>query len=182
MGMAAPIYYTADMVRQLPDDGNRYEVVYGELLVTPSPRMWHQALVGRLVVALGAYLRTEPVGEVLTAPADISWGRDVLVQPDVFVVTRGEARTLDWTKVRTPLLIAEILSPSSKRADRFTKRRRYQEQGIPCYWGVDGDERLVELWTPEAEQPTVERDRVVWHPMGAGRPCMVELAWLFRPI
>jgi hypothetical protein len=45
MGMAAPIYYTADMVRAMPDDGNRYEVVYGELLVTPAPRLWHQALV-----------------------------------------------------------------------------------------------------------------------------------------
>ncbi len=45
MGMAAPVYYTADMVRAMPDDGNRYEVVYGELLVTPSPRPWHQIVV-----------------------------------------------------------------------------------------------------------------------------------------
>src|SRR5213083_1003853 len=78
MGMAAPTYYTADMVRALPDDGNRYEVVHGELLVTPSPRLWHQTLVGRLYSALEGYLRDQPVGEALTAPADISWGRHVL--------------------------------------------------------------------------------------------------------
>jgi Uma2 family endonuclease len=79
MGMLAPVYYTADMVRALPDDGNRYEVVYGELFVTPAPRLWHQKVVGRLVVALDTYLQHEAVGEVLHAPADISWGRDVLV-------------------------------------------------------------------------------------------------------
>jgi len=86
MGMVAPVYYTADMVRALPDDGNRYEVVHGELLVTPAPRLWHQKLVGRLYSALEGYLRDQPVGEAFTAPADISWGRHVLVQPDVFVV------------------------------------------------------------------------------------------------
>jgi hypothetical protein len=52
MGMAAPVYYTAEMVRALPEDGNRYEAVFGELLVTPAPRVWHQAIVSRLVEAL----------------------------------------------------------------------------------------------------------------------------------
>src|SRR2546425_8497535 len=82
MGMAAPIYWTAEMFRQLPDDGNRYEVVYGELLVTPAPRLNHQLLVSRLAVAIAKYLEHESVGVMLTSPADISWGQDVLVQPD----------------------------------------------------------------------------------------------------
>jgi Uma2 family endonuclease len=72
MGMAAPVYYTADMVRAMPDDGNRYEVVYGELLVTPAPRPWHQVIVQRLSLALGIYVQREPVGLVLSSPADIS--------------------------------------------------------------------------------------------------------------
>src|SRR5699024_459180 len=91
MGMAVPVYFTADMVRALPDDGNRYEVVYGELLVTPAPRPFHQILVKRLSYALEGYLRSRPIGELLTSPADISWGPDVLVQPDVFVVPPEEA-------------------------------------------------------------------------------------------
>ncbi len=113
MGMAAPIYYTADMVRALPEDGNRYEVVYGELLVTPAPRMWHEVVQRRLLTALDGYLRVHPVGEVLGSRGDISWGPDVLVSPDVFVVTMGEARTMDWSRVRDLLLVAEVLSPSS---------------------------------------------------------------------
>jgi Uma2 family endonuclease len=183
MGMAAPTYWTAEMVRQLPDDGNRYEVVYGELLVTPVPRLSHQLLVSRLAVAVAGYLEHEPVGIMLTSPADISWGlRDVLVQPDVFVIPPNEARTGDWTRLRSLLLVIEVLSPSTARADRFTKRRRYQEAGVPLYWIVDGEEQRVEVWTPDATFPVIETERLVWHRAGAGRPFTLELAELFRPI
>jgi len=182
MGMAAPTYFTADMVRALPDDGNRYEVVYGELLVTPAPRLWHQELIGRLAAALRRYLEEQPIGVALSSPADISWGRLVLVQPDVFVIPLGEARLQDWSKIRHLLLAVEVLSPSSTRADHFTKRRLYQERGVPVYWMVDGDQRLVEVWTPELEVPVVERERLSWHPTGAGRSLSMELRELFRPI
>ena len=182
MGMAAPIYYTADMVRAMPEDGNRYEVVYGELLVTPAPRLWHQVLVQRLTVAIELYLRTEPVGLVLTSPADISWGKDVLVQPDVFVIPTEEGRTLSWTRIRTLLLVAEVLSPSTTRGDRFLKRVRYREAAVPTYWVVDGDERSIEVWSPSDDFPTIERERLLWQPSGAGRPFTLSLEELFRPV
>jgi Uma2 family endonuclease len=180
--MPSPIYYTAEMVRALPDDGNRYEVVYGELLVTPAPRLWHQDLVMRLSVALGDYLRRVPAGRLLGSPADISWGDDDLLQPDLFVIPLEEARTLEWRKVRTLLLAIEVLSPSTARFDRFTKRRRYQEAGVPVYWIVDGDERVVEVWTPEAKLPEIERDRIRWQPAVAAEPFTIDLGELFRPI
>ncbi len=182
MGMAAPTYWTADMVRQLPDDGSRYEVVYGELLVTPAPRLDHQLLVSRLLQALGNYLAHEPVGIVLTSPADISWGQDVLVQPDLFVVTHAEARSREWSRIRSLLLVVEVLSPTTARADRFTKRRRYQEAGVPLYWVVDGEQRRVETWTPGAEFPMNETERLVWHRAGAAQPFTLHLAELFRPV
>ena len=182
MGMAAPTYWTAEMVRHLPDDGNRYEVVFGELLVTPAPRLDHQLLVSRLAVAIAKYLEQEPVGVMLTSPADISWGRDVLVQPDVFVVPREEAASHEWSRIRTLLLVVEVLSPSTARADRFTKRRRYQEAEVPWYWVVDGEEQRVEVWTPGAELPAIEAERLVWRPAGAGQPFTLALAELFRPV
>ena len=182
MGMAAPIYYTAEMVRAMPDDGNRYEVVYGELLVTPAPRPWHQVLVQRLMVALAAYLDREPAGLVLSSPADISWGPDVLVQPDVFMVPTDEARTLTWSRMRTLLLVAEVLSPSSLKGDRFLKRLRYREAGVPLYWLVDGDERTVEVWTPADDFPTIERERLQWRPAAAAEPFTLRLEELFRPL
>ena len=182
MGMAAPAYFTAEMVRAMPDDGNRYEVVYGELLVTPAPRVWHQFIVQRLSFALGNYLAREPAGVVLCSPADISWGPDVLVQPDVFVVNPAEARTLEWERMRSLLLVAEVLSASSTRADRFLKRVRYREAGVPLYWVVDGDDRSVEVWTPADDFPTVEREQLVWHPPGAREPFRLSLEELFRPV
>jgi Uma2 family endonuclease len=182
MGMAAPVYYTAEMVRAMPEDGNRYGVVYGELLVTPAPRLWHQVVVQRLSVALDLYLRNEPVGVVLSSPADISWGPDVLVQPDVYVATLDEIRTLTWSRVQTLLLVAEVLSPSSSRGDRILKRIRYRQAGVPLYWVVDGDEMLVEVWTPSDDFPRIQRQRLVWNPSGAREPFILSLEELFRPL
>lgn len=182
MGMAAPIYHTADMVRALPDDGNRYETVHGELLVTPAPRADHQYVVTRLVTRLDNYLTRYPVGQVLPSPADISWAPDVLIQPDIFVVAIEEARTFDWLQMKTLLLAIEVLSPSTRRYDRFTKRRVYQEFGVAWYWMVDIEERAVEVWTPEASLPTIERERVVWQPQGAAESLTIPLADILPPV
>lgn len=182
MGMAAPIFYTAQMVRALPEDGNRYETVRGELLVTPAPRVWHEEIVFRLAIALREYLRAEPVGHAFGSRSDISWGPDTLVEPDVFVAPLEEVRTLDWAQVKNLLLVVEVLSPSSRRADRFTKRVEYQRQNIPCYWIVDPDECQVETWSPADTFPQVERERLIWHPAGAAHPFVLSLEELFRPI
>ena len=182
MGMAAPIYWTAEMVRALPDDGNRYELVHGELLVSPSPRLWHQRLVGRLHLALGEYLRGHPVGEVLIAPADISWGDEhVLTQPDIFVLPALASSTEHWKDLRHLLLVAEVLSSSTARNDRFVKRPEYQRRGVPTVWLIEGDDRYVEVWTPEAAFPVIVRERLIWHPDGAREPFTLELAQLFGP-
>lgn len=182
MRMVAPLYYTADMVRALPDDGKRYETVHGELFVTPAPRAWHQEIVFRIGESVRAYLREERVGHQFNSPADISWAPDVLVQPDVFVVPLDHARTMDWRAMQTLLLAVEVLSPSTTRADRFAKRRLYQEARVPLYWIVDADAEAIEVWTPEALFPQTEHEAVEWHPAGAARPFHVELAELFRPI
>ena len=182
MGMAAPIFYTAEMVRALPDDGNRYETVRGELLVTPAPRLWHEEIVTRLVLALRQYLVAEPVGHAFGGRSDISWGPDTLVQPDVLVAPINEVRTLNWAHVKNLLLVIEVLSPSSRRADRFTKRIEYQRQNIPCYWIIDADEHQVEVWTAADTFPALERERLVWHPSEASHPFIISLEELFRPI
>ena len=182
MGMAAPVYYTADMVRALPDDGNRYETVHGELLVTPAPRPLHQLVLERVRGAVWTYLERYPVGLLLSSPADLSWGPDILVQPDLFVVDLEEARALEWARMQTLLLAVEVLSPSTARYDRFTKRRLYQEVGVARYWIVDPQARLVEVWAPADTFPATEETRLTWHPAGAAEPFALELAEVFRPV
>jgi Uma2 family endonuclease len=182
MGMAAPLYYSAEMVRALPEDGNRYETVHGELLVTPAPRAWHQEVLLRLLVRLHSYIEASHCGHLFQSPADISWGPDILVQPDLFVVDIKEARSLDWSQMKTLLLTIEVLSPKTARYDRFTKRRLYQEVGIPDYWIVDPDGKRVEVWTPESQFPTVELEKVRWKPEGVNEGFLLDLEELFKPI
>ena len=182
MGMAAPVYYTADMVRALPNDGNRYETVHGELLVTPAPRALHQLVVQRLLRALGDYLDRYPVGVVCQSPADISWGDDTLVQPDLFVVDTEQARTMDWAQMKTLQLVIDVSSPSTAGHDRFTKRRLYQEQRISLYWIVDVDSATIEVWRPELQFPEIERERVSWQPAEAVAPLTIDLSDLLKPL
>ena len=80
------------------------------------------------------------------------------------------------------LLSIEVLSPSTSRYDRFTKRRLYQDVGIPLYWNVDPEGRSVEVWTPSATFPVVMKERVVWEPKGVNARCVVELKGLFEPL
>jgi len=175
-------YFTVEILDQLPDDGNRYEVVYGELLVTPAPRWDHQELVARLFLVLHHYLERFPFGHPVMSPADVRWGRDTGMQPDLFVVPKTVARTMDWRQIRELLLVIEVVSPSSARADRFTKRRRYQEAGVPLYWVVDPEAQAVEIWTAEDTFPAITKSTVIWAPTDAAEPLVLELGELFKPM
>jgi Uma2 family endonuclease len=93
----------------------------------------------------------------------------MLVQPDVFVVPAEQAGRERWADIRSLLLVVEVLSPSTSKADRFLKRRRYQEAGVPLYWIVDAEAGQVEIWTPSDLFPVLERERLVWLPH-PGRP------------
>ena len=182
MGMAAPVYYSAEMVRNIPDDGNRYETVLGELLVTPAPRPLHQRVVLGWARVLADYVDEHGGGEVFVSPGDISWSPDTLVQPDVFVVDLAEARTGEWSMMKNLMLVVEVLSPGTTRQDRFAKRRLYQEVGVPLHWIVDPEQKIVEVWTPRAQFPSIERERLVWTQESAAESCVLDLEELFKPI
>ena len=175
----APAYHTAEMVRSLPDDGNRYELVHGELLMSPSPRPTHQRVVSRLFLAIGFFCEKHGCGEVMSSPADISWSEDTLVQPDLFVITPREAGGRDWSEIRTLDLVVEVLSPSTAKQDRFQKRKLYQLQGVGTLWLVDAELKQVEVWTPDAAFPKVETARVSWTPPGAAASLVIELSTIF---
>ena len=182
MGMPAQTqpYYTVDEVLAFPEDGNKYELIYGELVVSPTPRFWHQKIVMRLTHILHAYCQRETVGHVFNVGADLSWGRrDVITQPDVFVLSLEDSGIDQWAEVRHVPLIAEVLSPSTARHDRFGKRLVYRDQRVDTYWIVDADNHSVEVWTPDAQFPHVEREHITWSPTGVTEPLQIVLAELF---
>ncbi|HEX6807113.1 MAG TPA: Uma2 family endonuclease [Gemmatimonadaceae bacterium] len=164
---AAAHRWTADEVRALPDDGNRYELVSGELVVTPSPRGMHQVAVSELMWRIRAWLERTGAGHVLASPADISLGEDEVLQPDVFVYrTAGGGHLRNWDDISELVLVIEVLSPSTARYDRQLKRRRYQRARVPEYWIFDIDSRLVERWRPDDERPELLTERLTWEPAG----------------
>ena len=184
MGMAhSSGGWTAEMVRALPDDGNRYEVVGGQLLVTPAPVWRHQLALGRLYRALDQYVREHSLGEAIFAPADIEFDERNLVEPDLFVVPLVQgAVPRDWLEAGRLLLTVEVLSPTTARRDRFIKRRLYQARGVPEYWIVDLDARLIERWMPDQERPDVLAGRITWQPDPRLTPFELDLAAYFSDV
>lgn len=172
--------YTVEEVLAFPSDGNRYELVHGELLVSPAPRVAHQVVLGRFHIKLASYLEPlSSIAQVFLSPADISWGPEDLVQPDIFVVPTHEISGT-WKTFQTLLLAVEVLSPSTARYDRITKRRRYQEQGVVTYFAVDADARLVEVWHPRDDRPEIVTDRLTWRVSPQAPELVIELDELFR--
>ena len=171
--------YTVEEVLAFPNDGNRYELVDGELLVTPAPRYGHQDVLGRLYVQVARYLEAYPEFHVMFSPADITWEGESLVQPDLFVFPMSQASE-DWQAIKTLLLAVEVVSPSSARGDRLVKRRLYQRQGVLTYWIVDRDARLVEVWHPDDERPAIVTDTLRWHVTQDADALTIDLRQLFK--
>lgn len=117
----------------MPDDGHRYELIDGVLLVTPAPILRHQLVLSRLHVLLSA---GAPRGiDVLVSPVDVKVSEVTVVEPDILVLDRPDPAALYVSA--PPLLVVEILSPSTRRIDVSAKRMVYEEFGIPSYWIVD---------------------------------------------
>ena len=164
------------MVRALPDDGHRYELISGELIVTPAPRALHQVAISELEALLRRPAEDRGA-HVLHAPADISLGEEEILQPDLFVCRTTSGRPpRDWADVSTLLLVIEVASPSSARFDRTVKRRRYQRARVPDYWVVDLSARAIERWRPDSEEADVLTDQIEW----AG--ISIDLPGVFRAI
>src|SRR6185503_5531553 len=178
--------WTADMVRALPEDGNRYEVIDGELFVTPAPSWPHQRAVLGIAARLWNYSRGAAWGEVMSSPADISFSEDRMIQPDVFVAPPppgpGGQKARQWSDIRGLLLAVEVLSPSTARVDRQVKRRLYQEERVGEYWIVDLDARVVERWRPGDDRPEIVAGTLTWLPDPAAAPFELDLPIFFGEV
>jgi Uma2 family endonuclease len=123
----------------MPDDGHRYELVDGSLLVTPAPSLLHQRVVGNLYLALRAGCPADL--EVFVAPVDVVLGPHTVMQPDVLVGRRADLTERNLPAA--PVLAVEVLSPSTHHIDLGTKRLAFEAAGVPSYWVVDPDEPRV---------------------------------------
>lgn len=167
--------------RDAAPPGERWELVDGEVLVTPSPHWSHQRGVVRLLERLVAYVRAHGVGETFVSPLDVKLEAGLVLQPDLLVVPNGELRRRADV-IRHLLLAVEIISPSSARLDRVKKRPAYQRTRVPEYWIVDGWSRTVERWRPDDDRPEIVSEVLVWNPTGSSEPLELDLAAFFSEI
>ena len=142
----------------MPDDGNRYEAIEGDLYMTPSPSLRHQLVSWRLCSALDRFLVKTGHGVVLSAPFGVEFpATSEGVQPDILFVSRDRYEIVaESVVVGAPDLVAEILSPSTASRDCGIKRRLYERQGVQEHWVVDPNESVVDVWR-FAEESAHER-------------------------
>ena len=175
--------WTAERVRALPDDGKRYEVIDGELFVTPAPSWEHQRGALAMAHRIRSYLADNPIGDLYIAPADIEFRYDRMVEPDLFVVPMVDGRRpRTWDDVRRLLLAVEILSPSTARSDRLVKRTLFQREHVPEYWIVDVAARLIERWGPDDTRPEIIVGELMWQPDRAASPLTIDLDSYFKEV
>ena len=183
MGMAQSlIRWTADLLESLPDDGNRYEVIDGELFVTPAPSETHQDVVMELAVLLREYTRAIGL-KTIAAPFAVKFSKTREVQPDLLVVPArvGDAKRPFGKRGELPLVV-EVLSRTTSWRDHGIKQRVYQEQGVPEYWIINARERTVDRWRPSDTAPEVLTDTLSWQPVAGADPLTLDLAALFRTV
>lgn len=177
--------WTAADVRTLMDESRgwpRFELLDGELLVTPSPGSRHQLVVGAMHVVLATYCREQSIGVALMSPADIELVPDSITQPDNFVIPESLIPAevpAGWDWVTSLLLAVEVLSVSTQRQDRIGKREFYLDHGVREYWIVDADARVIERWKEESDRPEICPEELVWHPADAREPLRIDVQQFF---
>jgi len=130
----------------LPDDGNRYEIIDGELYVNPSPNTKHQIVLRNLFRALDRYVEQSGAGEVFVAPFDVVLTNNNIFQPDLLFVSTEHLSILTKANIKgVPDIVVEILSEGTRRKDETTKLLKYEESGVQEYWIIDPEDDVVHI-------------------------------------
>jgi Uma2 family endonuclease len=183
MAMPLPLpTFTTDDLRDFPEDGQRYELLEGVLLVTPAPGSAHQVVLSRIVGAIQSYLATSQEAYVVS-PGEIEIAPKTLLEPDLLVFPATYAPGTAWRKIRGWWLAAEVFSPSSRVYDREYKRDAYLSLGVREAWLVDLDERAVFVSRRgEPDRDVRYSGELAWSPAEMREPLAIDVAQLFRDI
>ncbi|MBI4716147.1 MAG: Uma2 family endonuclease [Nitrospirae bacterium] len=130
------------------DDRERYELIEGDLLLTPAPNIRHQRILGKLEFMIKTHVLEKGLGEVFFAPCDVVLDNENVFQPDILFISRERTRIITEPNIQgAPDLVIEILSPSTQYRDLGGKKRVYARSGVKEYWIVDPEEKGVDVYT-----------------------------------
>jgi Uma2 family endonuclease len=147
--MAAKVLFSYEDLLQTPDDGKRYEIVDGDLLVSPAPRPRHQRTLGKTYRFV---MRAEDAGygELFFAPLDVVFDAHNVMEPDLLFIRKDRLSIITDTNVEGPPdLVVEVLSPGGRERDLGVKLRAYARFGVPYYWVLDTDAQIVRVFELE---------------------------------
>lgn len=180
MPMAQTKVWTLEELHSLPDDGNKYELLHGELFVTPAPTFDHETIIARLNALLVPFVMAHDLGYVYSGHSVIRRSGSEVI-PDLLVRQRAAPKTA-WEAAPVPILVVEVLSPSTRKRDHEYKRPFYADEvGVPEYWIVDGDRRSIAVIRPRTP-PAVTLDRLTWSPPGLKASLDINLDEVFGPL
>ena len=155
---------TRNDYQEMPEGPPYFQVIEGELVMSPSPKMFHQDIVANLCHLLRQYLEKNPVGVVCVAPLDVFLSDVNVFQPDVIFVSNARRSILTEHGIEgAPDLVVEILSPGTARYDKGSKRKIYARTGVKELWIVDPEVKSIQVYhlTRNAETPAATHDASV---------------------
>ena len=130
----------------LPDNGKRYEILEGELLMSPSPNTKHQIVLLNLAAILKSFVERNNLGQIFIAPYDVVLSKYDVVQPDIMFISSKNTKMIKPTHLEgVPDLVIEIISPGSAQRDRIIKRKIYALHGVKEYWLVHPEKQRVQV-------------------------------------
>lgn len=144
--MNVQVKYTYRDLLTTPDDGNRYEIIQGELVMTPSPNDAHQTAHANLFGMLWSFVKKHSLGKLYSAPFAVYFDEGTVVEPDILFVSRDRLDRIDERKLNGPPdFVIEIISDSTESRDRSFKFTSYAREGVKQYWIVDPSKKTVEI-------------------------------------
>ncbi|HEV8611852.1 MAG TPA: Uma2 family endonuclease [Thermoanaerobaculia bacterium] len=146
MSVSKPLRYTYDDYARLPDE-RRYEVIDGELYLTPAPTPYHQIVSRRIERLLEDHVEKAKLGIVIQAPCDVVLSQFDVLQPDIFFISTGRLAVIGEKYISdAPDLVVEVLSPGTRRRDRVLKAKRYAHFGVREMWIADPQKKTIEVF------------------------------------
>jgi len=180
MGMPLTVpRYTVDDLDQFPDDGWKYELVDGVLLMTPGPGVPHEFVVERIHRALAAALGPDAGARIFTR-GSVQFGKFTRMEPDLLVIPGHYTPKSVWDDMRDWWLAVEVLSPSGRAYDLDIKRPAYLALGVAEVWLVDTVALAIQVWRHGAEEPEMVTDMLRWRPPGMKQDLVIDLAEVFQ--
>lgn len=145
--MRTDIRFDYEAYRALPETGPRYQLVDGDLIMSPAPSFWHQEVAARLFLEMRTFVEQGRLGKVLFSPLDVILSDEDVLQPDIVFISTARKKIIVKEGLRgVPDLCVEVLSPSNRNLDVKTKRLIYARYRLPELWLVDPDRHWLRVF------------------------------------